>query len=127
MILFCIPVFCMANNPPPLPRGAELLQKAAGSAEYGDIEMTGTPQEILRGAIVGNIIGYIKILLQVLGVVFLVIVIYAGVLWMTAGGNQEKAGTARKWIINGVIGMITVGLSWAIALFIENLIRGNGG
>ena len=48
--------------------------------------------------IIGNILG---VALGLLGIVFLVLMLYAGFMWMTAGGNDDKVGEGRKWIISG--------------------------
>ncbi len=53
--------------------------------------------------IVGEIIKYV---VGFLGVIFLILILYAGLLWMTAGGSQEDVNQARlilKWSIIGVI------------------------
>lgn len=69
--------------------------------------------------IAGLIIQY---LLGLLGIIFVVLIIYGGFLWMTAGGNDEQINKARKIITNSTIGLLIVILSYAIALFIVNII-----
>ena len=71
--------------------------------------------------IIGNII---YVALGVIGVVILVIIIYAGFLWMTAGGNEEKVEEAKKWIRNAVIGLAIVLCSYAITYFIITRLLG---
>ncbi|MBP7435777.1 MAG: hypothetical protein KA799_06475, partial [Bacteroidales bacterium] len=65
--------------------------------------------------IIGNAI---KVVLGLCGTVALVIVVYAGVSWMTAGGNQEQIKKAQKWMINGVIGIVIIAAAYAITDFI---------
>lgn len=57
----------------------------------------------------------IKALLGVLGVIFLILVIYAGMLWMTAAGNEDKVKKAQKLLRDGVIGLIIILSSYVIA------------
>lgn len=64
---------------------------------------------------IGKIIG---IALSLVGVVFLVLMIYGGFLWMTAGGEAEKVKKAKGIIINAIIGLIIVLASYAITFFI---------
>src|SRR3989344_8448916 len=66
------------------------------------------------------IVRIIRIGLSVLGVLALLIVIAGGVVWMTAGGNEEKVTTAKKIMINGVIGLAIILSSYAITQFIIN-------
>lgn len=70
--------------------------------------------------IIGSIIRYA---LGLLGTIFLVLILYGGFLWMTAGGNEEKIGKAKKMLANSTVGLLIVILSYAIALFIINVIR----
>ncbi|MBI5254568.1 hypothetical protein HY932_02195 [Candidatus Falkowbacteria bacterium] len=68
-----------------------------------------------------QLVGYfINILLGLLGLVLLVIVVYAGILWMTAGGNPKQVEKSRDWMINGAIGLIICALAFAISQFIIN-------
>ena len=62
----------------------------------------------------------IKVALGLLGIVALVIMIYGGVVWMTAGGNEDKITTAKKVLINGVIGIAIILSSYAIVSFVMN-------
>ncbi len=70
----------------------------------------------------------INVALSLLGVVVLVIIIYGGFLWMTAGGNDEKVGEAKKWIFGGIIGLVIILSAYAIASFvISNLVTATTG
>ncbi len=62
----------------------------------------------------------INIFLGLLGIILLVIILYAGFLWMTAGGKQDQITKAKAWLRNGIIGLIIVLSSWAIASFAIN-------
>ncbi len=65
--------------------------------------------------IIGNAI---KVILGLCGTVALVIVVYAGVEWMTSSGNEEKIKHAQKLMINGAIGIIIIAAAYAITDFI---------
>ncbi|MGE5425504.1 MAG: hypothetical protein ACM3PZ_00205 [Bacillota bacterium] len=64
---------------------------------------------------VGSIIG---IVLSFVGVIFLVLIIYAGLNWMTASGNADKVGKSKDMMINAVIGLIIVLAAYAITAFV---------
>ena len=66
-------------------------------------------------AIVGSLI---NIILGVLGIVLLVLIIYAGFLWMTAGGNTDQVGKAKQIMVNAVAGLIIVTVSYALSNFV---------
>jgi hypothetical protein len=60
----------------------------------------------------------INIALGFLGVAGVIITIYGGVIWMTAFGEEEKIGKAKKTIIAGVIGIVIIGIAWTIVSYV---------
>lgn len=69
--------------------------------------------------IIGNII---NIFLGLLGVVFLVLTIYAGFLWMTSQGDEEVVTKAKNIIKSATIGLVLCLAAFAIATFVINLL-----
>ncbi|MCK4968588.1 MAG: Ig-like domain-containing protein [Candidatus Aenigmarchaeota archaeon] len=74
--------------------------------------------------VIGNIF---KIVLGFLGLAALIIVIYGGIIWMTAKGETEKIAKAKKILINGLIGLLIIVFSYAIVSFIINRLGGVAG
>ena len=54
--------------------------------------------------------------LSLLGIIFLVLIVYAGFLWMTAGGEEEKITKALKIIKNAIIGLLITLSAFAIEI-----------
>ena len=48
--------------------------------------------------------------------------IWGGVLYMTSAGDQTKADTGKKTVSYGIIGLVIVGLSFAIVTMIIDMI-----
>jgi hypothetical protein len=73
----------------------------------------------------GNIIGSV---LSIIGVIFFILTVYAGALWMTARGQEEVIKKAQNTLIAAIIGLvITIG-SYAITNFIlQSADTGGGG
>ncbi len=68
----------------------------------------------------------IKNFLQLAGLIFLILMVYAGFRWMNAQGNDEEVTTARKTIIMVSIGIVVVAGSYAITNFVTNrLVEGS--
>lgn len=65
--------------------------------------------------VIGNIVG---IALSFVGGIFLIVVIFGGIMWMTAGGNEEKIKKARGIIVNGILGIIIVFAAYALTYFV---------
>ena len=56
--------------------------------------------------------------LSFLGVLFLLLTIYGGYLWMTAAGNEEQINKAKKIITSALIGLIIVISAYIITKFL---------
>jgi hypothetical protein len=62
----------------------------------------------------------IQAMLGLLGVIFIVLIIYAGIAWMTAEGEEAKVEKAQKIMRNATIGLIIVISAYAISYFVIN-------
>ena len=60
-------------------------------------------------------------LLGFLGLVAVVIILYGGFRWMTAGGNEDAVKKAKHTLTAGIIGLIIVLAAWGIARFVISL------
>lgn len=65
-----------------------------------------------------TIASIINVALGMLGIVAVVLILYGGFIWMTAGGEEEKTKKAKNLIIQGIIGMVIILSAWAIASFV---------
>lgn len=62
--------------------------------------------------------------LGLIGVLFLVLMVFSGYQWMTSGGDPEKVIKAKTRIQNAVIGMVLVTAAFAISRFILGALIG---
>lgn len=67
----------------------------------------------------GQIISFV---LSFVGILFLGLMIYSGLLWMTAQGNETKVTKAKDLLINAVVGLIIVFAAYAITAFIGDFV-----
>ena len=70
------------------------------------------------------VIQVINVALGLLGLIAVILILIGGFMWMTAGGNTDKVDKARKFIINGVVGLIIVLAAYGIASFVIDKIVG---
>ncbi len=69
----------------------------------------------------------IQVVLGIVGVLFLVLTVYAGVLWMTAGGTSKNVETAKGILRNSVIGLVIIIAAYALTKFIvDKLVIASG-
>ena len=59
-----------------------------------------------------------RMVFSLLGVMLVIIFIYAGFLWMTAGGDTEQIDKAKKWMRNAVLGLLLILCSYLISTYI---------
>ena len=92
---------------------------AGGDFNVEDPSGINGPTKMTLGQSITGIINYFLGLLGLIAVAFL---IYAGVLMVTAGGNEEQVAKAKKIITYAVIGLIIVILSFAIVQFVASVL-----
>lgn len=64
------------------------------------------------------VINILKVVLSLLGVIFVTLIIYAGFLWMTAAGNSERLQKAKDVLTSSAIGLAIVMAAWGITRFV---------
>jgi len=103
------------------------------SAESTDFNVAGT--NTFQGFNVGNVAAdprdvikrIINVVMGFLGMIAVLIILFAGFRWMTAGGNKENMEKAQQLLVNGIIGLVIVFSAWTVAWFAVNTIKVNVG
>ncbi|MBU0649433.1 hypothetical protein KJ969_05065 [Patescibacteria group bacterium] len=90
---------------------SNLLEEIGEKAGIGTAD-TGQKQLV---DIIGTII---NVLLSLLGVIFLVLLIYGGFLWMTSRGNEDAVDKSKRLIQDAIIGLIIILAAYAISRFV---------
>ncbi|MFH0956081.1 MAG: hypothetical protein V1801_02630 [Candidatus Falkowbacteria bacterium] len=62
----------------------------------------------------------ITTVLSFIGVIFLVLAIYGGYIWMIARGNEQEVEKAKDIIKNSIIGLVVVIAAYGISWYIIN-------
>ncbi len=65
-----------------------------------------------------TVINIINWVLGLLGIVAVIMVLYGGFQWLTAGGSEDKVASAKKILQSAVIGLIIILLAWAIVNYV---------
>ena len=93
-----------ANSP------LDTVAKQAGVEDVGDVQ-----------TVAGRVI---NTALTMVGIIFLLLMVYGGYLWMTARGEEEQIKKAQKVITSSVIGLIVVLSAYAITVFVTKKLGG---
>jgi uncharacterized membrane protein YedE/YeeE len=98
------------------PGSSGLDAAAAGSGLDSGCSDAGCINVVI-GRVINVVIGF-------LGIVLLCLFLYAGFVWMTAGGDEENVKKAKQLILNAVIGYFIIGGAYALTSFVlDNLAR----
>lgn len=99
--------------------GILALPRLAFGAEL-DVGLNEVESEIALGTqdVRVTVSRIINVAMGLLGIVAVVIILAGGFIWMTAGGNEDKVGTAKKLIFSGIIGLAIILSAFAIANFV---------
>lgn len=66
----------------------------------------------------------ISAFLGLLGIIFIVLIIYSGYNWMMAGGSEEKVTLAKDTLTRAVIGLIIIVAAYSITYFVFSSLPG---
>ncbi len=105
-----------------LPTHAQGLKNANKQlSDIGKASGINTKQDV--GTLAG---GIISAALSLIGIIFLILMVYAGFLWMTAQGESEKIDKAKKMIVSALIGLVVVLSAYAITAFVTGSVASLG-
>ena len=90
--------------------GARIKQMQRDTGQAAGIETQRDVRDIVASVI--------RTALSILGIVFVLLIVYAGYKWMTAGGEEKDVLEAKRMIRNAIIGLAIILLSRAISDFV---------
>lgn len=93
--------------------GQARVEKAASTAGYDKADETSFAE--LIGTIIKGVLSFV-------GVIFMVLTVYAGFLWMTAQGEESKIEKAQGIIKSSVVGLVVMLGAYSITSFVVPMI-----
>lgn len=88
------------------------------TATTAGLSQTPTSPEVAAARVISQVISFV-------GILFLGLMLYAGFLWMTAGGDEKRIDKAKDIILGALIGFLIVVAAYAVTRFIGQSIMGN--
>ena len=82
------------------------FKNTAGFADTDENTISQTIANVIR-----TVVGFV-------GVIFVILMVWGGLLWMTSAGNDERVGKAKKMIAAGIIGLVIVLSAYAITALV---------
>ena len=80
-----------------------------------------------EGSVRSLVLKIVNYFLTFLGIVAVLMIIYGGITYVTAGGAQDKVDSAKKVIMYALVGIIIILLSFAIVNTVLGSATGGGG
>lgn len=104
------------------------ISLASGAAQLGKglreaAGQTTIQQRTDLPTLIGSVIGSV---LTVIGVLFFILSVYGGFLWMTARGNEQEVTKGKNTLIAAIIGVIIVMASYAVTSLVLRSTRSTG-
>lgn len=106
---------------------------AAHADDLGDLGLTNTAIQVdlvdpgtqpFSQEPIGVVVGrFISLVLGLIGLVFFVLIVYAGIMWMTAEGSEGKVGQAKSILTQAVWGFFIVAGAYTITNFVTTFIE----
>ena len=59
-----------------------------------------------------------NIVITIAGVVFVVLMLIGGIMYLASAGNDESTKKARQLLLDSVIGLVIVVTAWAVGLYV---------
>jgi hypothetical protein len=95
--------------------GSDGLLKKAGKTSGYDKN-----KSVDRYTFAEQVGGIIQTVMSLLGIIFTALMVYAGILWMTARGDEDQVKKAKDIIVAAVIGLVVAVGSYSLTDFVVN-------
>ena len=96
------------------------LDATAGAA-YGDTVLSDEDSDI--GLFIGKYI--IQPVIGLTGLMFLILTVYAGIMWMTSGGDSKRVDKAKTILVTAVTGAVIIAAAYVIVNTVIGALSGD--
>ena len=76
----------------------------------------------VRSDLEGAMMDITNYVLGFITIIATLVIIYGGVLYLTASGNQDQIGKAKTTIVYGIVGLVVAGLAYAMVITVKSVI-----
>lgn len=103
-----------------------LVSTVLAADEVVDIEPIANAGNFFGYTCIANLVSNIvSVALIIASVTFFILLVWAGIDWLTSGGDKARVESAQKRITNALIGIIIVASSWALYQLVLNFLGVN--
>lgn len=109
-LVFSLPLFAFAQSN--VQQGLSGIQSIFGFS--GGLTSSTTLKDLIINAI--------RLMLMFAGIIAVVFVIIGGYMYITSGGNAEQAEKGQNTVVNAIVGIVMIILSYVIINVLVNLV-----
>lgn len=95
-----------------------LISKAYAYINFPSVPLL--PSDLGLTEVITRIVTWLMVLAGFVAVIYL---IYGGLLYITAGGDAEKAKSGRAALINAIIGIVIIALALLIVRWVGSILQ----
>ncbi len=122
LIISLSPLTLLAQTTSPAPATAQPPKKFITNLQTFS-EVAGFSKSQTNEDSVAKTIGRVaSIVISFAGIIFIIINVYSGIQWMTAGGDTKKIDEARTRIIHAIGGLILLALSFILTNLVTSVL-----
>ena len=70
--------------------------------------------------VLSTVSSILKFIFGFIGIILVLLVMYAGFIWMTAAGEAEKVKKAKSYLLNAAIGLVILLSASGVSIFVFN-------
>jgi len=103
-----------------------LLMPTLANAQWKAGQTNAQNSQLPQGSIIGIIQTAMNWLLAVLGFIGIIAFVIAGILYLTAAGDEKKVGTAKSAMTAAITGIIVALIGFVIIQAVDTFLDGSG-
>jgi hypothetical protein len=116
-LILCVPLFVSAQQPqqatrPLIDARSTGLEDAAKGTGLNQAKCSG------EACVVNLAVAAVNVVFMIVGILLLLLFLYAGFLWMTAQGDTDRVKKAKETIMNAAFGLIIIVAAYSASVFV---------
>jgi len=104
-------IIALLATPKTADAGSTVVSNMRSRIDLMQVKLNDATPESVIGQVIQGLLG-------LLAVIFFILMIWGGILWMTSSGNEEKVNKAKRLIIAAIVGVSIVLTSYIISVIV---------
>lgn len=115
-------IFALASSLTAIVFGWAAPALAQKPSDYFDVGGSLTSSGLPQTPVVDYVLNIVAVVLSLVGLVALILIIYAGFLILTSAGNEDRVQQGRTILLWSVVGVVIIFSALGITLFLNRIV-----